>query len=223
MKFVALCKVCLRCSCQKSTVEIEMPCLSCLSACLQGAGLTVALSLVSFRRGCLEGHHEVRSGVKRATTGVQTKTEGNISSCHDWSLLQLSLGTGPAYEGALFLLREAVASLGSYGSGWSMAGLVSTATIRCIKEQASTLPQVPTYPASHVHLEGRHGAFSHCLLPSALSPALVDPRLFPNWWSSGGELESSLSVSVVPFAIPSLFTALSSLHPQPLLETYTDQ
>lgn len=71
MTFVALCKVCLRCSCQKSTVEIEMPCLSCLSACLQGAGLTVALSLVSFRRGCLEGHHEVRSGVKRATQPLQ--------------------------------------------------------------------------------------------------------------------------------------------------------
>lgn len=43
----------------------------CLSACLQGAGLMVALSPVSFRRGRLEGHHEVRSGVQRTTQPLQ--------------------------------------------------------------------------------------------------------------------------------------------------------
>lgn len=40
-------------------------------SCLQGDGLIVALSLVSLRKGCLEGHYEVRSGVRRATQPLE--------------------------------------------------------------------------------------------------------------------------------------------------------
>lgn len=80
-----------------------------------------------------------RSGVRRATQPLKLFRPKQLSlSLPCWPLLQLPLRSGPACEGALGLLRKAVASLRSWTSGWGMTTLVSTARVRCIKKQVST-------------------------------------------------------------------------------------